>query len=235
MSVCMPLPLITQTSKPTAVTLMFTSTWTRRLVFERRLKLKGTDIYVSDDFTKEQSTLLFHCRQLKRRDLILVCWSVNKKIMIRESNGQRPIEVHSFEELERMTGLTVPATQTENAGTTLQSQPQLMTEPQPNPSNTMPPMHSILSMLTPHPMYQSYYHAPLPAGHVPTTLHNMSQLSLPPLLYSWPHMPITCHHSLNLATLTVIQPKYPTERDKMPTTISYHNSLIILSIYQFIL
>ncbi len=109
MAVCKPLPPITQTSKPTAFMLMFTSTWTRRLVFDR-LQQNGTDIYVSDDLNKEQATLLFHCRQLKRRDLILACWAVNNKIMIRESNDQRPIEVHSVEELERMTGLTVPAT-----------------------------------------------------------------------------------------------------------------------------
>ncbi len=59
-----------------------------------------------------------------------------------------------------------------------------MTEPHPNPRNTMPPMPSLLSMPTPQPMYQSYYHAPLPAGYVPTTLHNMPP---PPPLYMTPH------------------------------------------------
>ncbi len=159
--------------------------------------------------------------------------------MIRESNDQRPIEVHSVEELERMTGLTVPATQAHTAGTTL-SQPQLhpteTTEPQTNPRNTMPPMPSLLSMPTPQPKYQSYYTTihPYLLGTYPllyTTCHNCCLL----LHYTWPHMPITCHHSLHLATLTLVQPKYLKQRNKMLTTLSYHNSLITLIIYPFIL
>ncbi len=49
MAVCMPpLPINSvgsQTNKLTAVTLMLSRTWSRRLVFNRRLLLKGTHIY----------------------------------------------------------------------------------------------------------------------------------------------------------------------------------------------
>ena len=61
-------PSPTQTTPTTkiAVTLMFSNSWTRRLVYDKRMELRGTNVFVSDDLTKEQAYLLYCCRELRR-------------------------------------------------------------------------------------------------------------------------------------------------------------------------
>ncbi len=75
-----------QSRSSSAVTLMFNNYWTRKLVFDRRLDLKGTDVFISDDLTQEQASLLFQCRQIRTHGYLTSCWSVINRIMLKRTS-----------------------------------------------------------------------------------------------------------------------------------------------------
>lgn len=82
--------VVRQVLKSGELTLVtFHSMWVRNLIYQRRIKLKGCDIFINEDLNKAQSHLLFKCRMAKKKNSdILRTWTWLGNIFISHANGQ---------------------------------------------------------------------------------------------------------------------------------------------------
>ncbi len=63
--------------------------WKRVLCYNRRSKLKGSNLYISEDLTQEQSKIFYQARQLRTVGKIFDPWTRNGTTMIRALHGSK--------------------------------------------------------------------------------------------------------------------------------------------------
>ena len=86
---------------PPPITLTFNSIWLRRHLYSKRTSLKGTDVYLSDDLTKEEGSLFYACRQLSKQKKIKSTWTFMNKIYVLTTNDER-VEIANKEQLDSL-------------------------------------------------------------------------------------------------------------------------------------
>ena len=59
-------------------------------VYGRRIRLKGTDIYISEDLTLKQSTLAFEARQYARSKPNSTTWTSDGTIFLKDAIEEKP-------------------------------------------------------------------------------------------------------------------------------------------------
>ena len=57
-------------------------------VYANRVKLKGTDIYLSECLSREKQKLFYQCRQLRKKSKIKATWTTNENIFIRTLDNE---------------------------------------------------------------------------------------------------------------------------------------------------
>ncbi len=65
------------------VQIIFNSVWARNSCFREKLKLWGTNTFLSEDLTQEEAHILYETRKLKRDGKIHSTWTRNNKIYVK--------------------------------------------------------------------------------------------------------------------------------------------------------
>jgi hypothetical protein len=94
--------------RPRPVTVKFRNIWKRREVWDSRLKLKGSDIFLSDDLNKDQSKLFYQCRMHRKERKIISTWTNGNKLYVKVKEGDEPILISSEADLESCLSLNGP-------------------------------------------------------------------------------------------------------------------------------
>jgi hypothetical protein len=69
----------------------FNSIWEARMIYrDRFIALQNSSIYISEDLTKEEASIFYLTRQMKKRNLIHATWTENGDIFIIEAPGTMP-------------------------------------------------------------------------------------------------------------------------------------------------
>ena len=89
-----------------AIIFRFLSYRTRALVWRSRFRLKGTNIFLSEDLTKRRNKLAYKACQLKRDKIIADTYTTDGKVMIKPLRGPndpmpKPVEVIRMADLEK--------------------------------------------------------------------------------------------------------------------------------------
>ena len=104
--------------KKTTVTVIFKNDWIRRQIYMKRVKI-GRGVFLSEDLTREESTLFYKCRMAKKDNIIKSTWTFNHKIFIL-TNEDIKVEVNSQEQIELIArrGSKVSVASTSNGSST---------------------------------------------------------------------------------------------------------------------
>jgi len=81
-------------------------------IYSRRLKLKGTNIYISEDLTQKKSSLAYEARQHVKNTPHTSTWTVDGTIFLKDSEEGKPRAIHDANDLKQ-----------ENASATISNQP----------------------------------------------------------------------------------------------------------------
>lgn len=79
------------------------SFYDRRLrdeVYGRRLKLKGTDVFISEDLTVKKSSLAYAAREYVRAHEKTSTWTMDGNILLKDSEDDKPRIIHNVTELK---------------------------------------------------------------------------------------------------------------------------------------
>ena len=101
--------MLGQGSSRPRVKVAFTNIWTRNLCYEKRLHLRGTDIYISEDLTKEQNALFYKLRQMKRKREISDTWSKDSRLFVRLLQADEAIEISTLDQLHSLFDTPTPS------------------------------------------------------------------------------------------------------------------------------
>jgi exosome complex exonuclease DIS3/RRP44 len=77
-----------QDGTPRPVLIKFTSYQYRQKLMQKRSALKGTNIFINEDLTKQRNQFLWSARILKRNGKIRDCWSSDGRILAKDLNGK---------------------------------------------------------------------------------------------------------------------------------------------------
>ena len=86
-------------AQPLKILCSFANIWRKREVWSKRRSLKGTNIFLNEDLTKEDSSLLYECRQLKKQRLIKHCYSNDMVVYVLTNQGTE-IPIKSSSDLQ---------------------------------------------------------------------------------------------------------------------------------------
>ena len=79
----------------------FSSPSVQQRCYLSRTKLKGTDIYLSEDLPVPEQELFYECRQLKKNNEIAATWTHRKKVFIRTLHHRRK-QIQNLLDLEQI-------------------------------------------------------------------------------------------------------------------------------------
>lgn len=67
----------------------FSSLWIKRQIYAARGRLRGTNVFLSEDLDVTQHALLFKCRELRRQNKIKTAWSQDLRLYVRLLNDEK--------------------------------------------------------------------------------------------------------------------------------------------------
>ena len=70
------------------ITVRFNNVWQRRKIYANRFR-SGSNIFITEDLTREQSKLFYTCRQAKKKNQIKNTWTLNNKIFVLTNDDQK--------------------------------------------------------------------------------------------------------------------------------------------------
>ena len=76
-----------QVKGPPTFLLKFNNVWRRHEIYTARLKLRGTNIYISENLDREKQRLFYQCHLLRKQNVIEQTWSRDLKIYVRTKTG----------------------------------------------------------------------------------------------------------------------------------------------------
>ena len=82
------------TQSQTKAILTFSNVWKRNACLDRRLQLKDTGVFVSEDLSKETASLFYQARQLRKKGDIRSTWTKNNTVFVQVSQENEPVQVH---------------------------------------------------------------------------------------------------------------------------------------------
>lgn len=88
--------------KPVNVMFTFINDWTRRMIYTKRVHI-GRNIFLSEDLTRDESSLYYHCRMAKREKKIKSTWTMNHKVFILTFMDEK-VEIPNKELLDLVVG-----------------------------------------------------------------------------------------------------------------------------------
>lgn len=92
-------PFITSPAAVHQVT--FSSPANQQRCYRSRVRLKGTDVFVSEDLPAIGQQIFYQCRQLKKKKKIATTWTYQRKIFIKTHQGEMK-QINSVSELEEI-------------------------------------------------------------------------------------------------------------------------------------
>ncbi len=83
------------------VQIIFNSVWTRNSCFREKLKLRGTNTFLSEDLTHEEDHIFYETRKFKRDGTIHSSWTRNNTIYVKTSEFSvpQPVDHDTLKEL----------------------------------------------------------------------------------------------------------------------------------------
>lgn len=78
----------------------FNNIWQRRLVYDARMKLKGTGIFLNEDLNGTEQHLMYLCRQKKKEGKIKAVWTKELKILCK-MNDDTIKEINHINEIDQ--------------------------------------------------------------------------------------------------------------------------------------
>ena len=82
----------------------------RDAVYARRMKLKGTDVFLSEDLTLKKSALAYEAREYARKYQNVTTWTVDGNIFLKDSMEAKPHVIHSPDDLNPAVPAIGPST-----------------------------------------------------------------------------------------------------------------------------
>ena len=78
------------TSQTTKIMVCFHSIWDAKAIYRERMKLKNSNIYISEDLTRNESHLFYLSRMLKKNKYIYSTWTENGDTYFKETEFSPP-------------------------------------------------------------------------------------------------------------------------------------------------
>ena len=151
-------PLRKNASGPSKALLAFSNIWSRKSIFDRRLKLRGTEVFLAEDLSKESAAVFYQARQLKKKGTISNTWTKDGSVFVLLSPDLDAVQVTSAEELKALTA--APPTQ---------QQPQ-------SAQYRVPHSHPVMQV-TAQPLQQLATHTPLVNNTPPPLMNGYGPIS----------------------------------------------------------
>jgi len=70
-------------------------------IYSHRIKLKGTDIYISEDLTLKKSSLAYEARQYARQNRDVTTWTSDGMIILKDSLNSKPRVIRHIKDLKQ--------------------------------------------------------------------------------------------------------------------------------------
>ena len=81
-------------------------------IYSRRLKLKGTSIYISEDLTQKKSSLAYEARQHVKNTQNTSTWTVDGTVFLKDSLDGKPRAIHDVKDIPRCDASATTSMQT---------------------------------------------------------------------------------------------------------------------------
>ena len=72
------------------------------MCYDRRSNLKGTQVFMSEDLSKQDAKLFYLARQLKKNKVIFDTWTRGNRIFVKKYRLHNSVQINSEKELDEM-------------------------------------------------------------------------------------------------------------------------------------
>ncbi len=84
------------------VQIMFANIWCKNTCFERKNKLKGTSMLISEDLSPEDEKLFYEARKMKKEEKISATWTNKNVICVKTGHSSISMTIKNIQHLKEM-------------------------------------------------------------------------------------------------------------------------------------
>jgi hypothetical protein len=96
--------------KDRLVKVVFVNTGTRDEIYKQRSKLKGKEVWITEDLTPKKAALFYKARQAVKEGRATLAWTNEGKIFVKTGSNDKPTIISSEDQLPQQATPTKPAT-----------------------------------------------------------------------------------------------------------------------------